>query len=170
MKHILTKFPALILILAIVSAICAPQVLAQFGGATPQKRTVDEKKNKVLYKTNLEKKLLTIPYVPNYPATGKNIKLLRALNYPNAGKGTTCLVQGFLVKDGQAEILSWYNSTLKSYGWKVAPGNRTGTQIFGRKMKEGCLVQVMVTKASREEIAKGFKSFVNVRFNQTTPS
>lgn len=160
-------------ILLMLSCLSVEQAWAQWGAPAKQpldRATIEanKKKSKAKFTSKRLDKLQTIPYVPQYPATGKNIMIVRAIQYSTLGKGDNCIVQTFLVKDPAANVRDWYKQGLNNYGWKVQSANKTETQILGRRVKDGSSVHIMVLDSTGHK-KDGFKSQVQLRYVQWVP-
>jgi hypothetical protein len=139
--------------------------------ATSDKRSAFEaerRQTRATFKTTGVNQLTPVPYVQDYPAGKKDIKLIRALKYSTLGKGNNCLVQSFLVKDRPEDVRVWYKQNLVNNHWSVQAANAAQTQILGRRVKDGANVHIMVSETP-PKTQDGFKSMVQIRYTQWTP-
>ena len=123
------------------------------------------KRTKAQFKTAGVSQPMRIPNVDFYPAGPGKFKYIRGIRYPSLGGGDNCIVQTVLFKDPPDVIREWYRNMLVQYGWNLQAANPSGTQILGRRRKEGASCHVMVSKSPQKE----FKSLVQIRYVQFHP-
>lgn len=134
---------------------------------TAQEIAERKKRQRQQYKSTRLPARVTIPFLPDYPAQKNGIKLVRAIKYSSLGQGNNCIVQTFSLKDQTDAVRNWYQGTLTSNGWAVSAANRTGTQILGRKVKQGASVHIMISPI--KEKSSAFRTQVQVRYIQFQP-
>ena len=105
-----------------------------------------KKRNQVKFKTIETSQGINIPNLPGYPSMSnkKACKFLRCLQYSSLGRGDNCCVQRFMLSDSPEQVRDWYKNALVQYQWVEQEANKTGTQILGRRRKDGATVHIMV--------------------------
>lgn len=145
--------------------LCWQPVLAQNPFAAAESPQQKKKKMQERFKSTPFNSLMSIPNVPDYPSAKGSSKFVRGLKYSALGQGDNCIVQTFLLKDPPDIVREWYQQTLANAGWIMQAANPKGTQILGRKRKEGTSVHVMVAPSPE----KPWKCMVQVRYVQFQP-
>jgi hypothetical protein len=103
------------------------------------------------------------PFIPQY--TGKTPLFQKAFKTVHTKDGLVSLEIYMLAKEQPEQVLDWYKTVLKQYGWSVQGFDPSSNSVTGNRLAQGnqCTIQVV------PEEEPGYKSRVVISYQIFKP-
>lgn len=113
------------------------------------------------FDTTVLKEYPPMRLLPQY--TGKNVKFVNAMSYPNFKFGT-CYTVRQLLKEPQAQVLDWYSGALQTTGWKVNSQQSNQNTLVAQHTRELASCTLMMQPTA----APGYKTEITIKYQESS--